>query len=147
MTGGSNSLQHGLSFTVGDEEHHMPFPQLTVHRGKLLLVKIESENQILAYCLGTLIYLSGCVAVKLPFVSLITTHLTLEECKGSVSSCCLPWASCSGFSLCDMRGRAVSWKSNIKLLMKSQLLPLLDISGSGRKETSNNDCHYGCCVP
>jgi len=32
VTGGSNSLRRVLSFTPGDEEHHMSFLELAVHR-------------------------------------------------------------------------------------------------------------------
>lgn len=107
-------------------------------------MKKESENQILPYCLSTLIYFLGCVAgEKKKKVSLITKHLTFEEYKRSVSSCCLSWASYSysvfSFSMILEEGQSSGnqSKTDIKLLTKSQLLPPLDISGSGRKETFN----------
>lgn len=100
-------------------------------------MKNETEKQILPYCLCTLICLFGCVAAE-KFVSLITKHLTFEECKGSVSAA-VSWASYCVFSFCVMLEEGQSPgnqnKLDIKLLVKSQLLPLLDIGGSGRKET------------
>lgn len=64
----------------------------------------------------------------------MTIHLAFEKHKGSVSSCLFGFLFCRCL-LCDTRGSVVFWKQNkpdIKLLTTSQLLLLLDISGSGR---------------
>lgn len=94
-TGGRSSLQHVLSFTAGDQEHRMPFLELVVYRrgwGKLLLVKKESESQVLPCCLCALTYLVGCVAATPPILRLLCAF---EERKGSLSSGCLFWVSYS----------------------------------------------------
>jgi len=98
-------------------------------------VKTESENQILPHCLCALTYLFGCVVAKKIFDYYT---LAFKEHKGSVSSCCLFWASYSVFSLSvileEEQSSGNQTKPDLKLLTKSQLLPPLHISGSGRKE-------------
>lgn len=151
VTGGSSSLQRVLSFTAGDQEHHMPFLELVVYRrgwGKLLLVKKESESQISPCCLCALTCLIGCVAANPLILRLL---YTFEEHKGSVSSGCLFWVSYSVLFLSVMLEKRQSSgnqnKPDVELPASHRCCLLLTSVVLLEKRLWTSDSQSGCCVP